>query len=321
MARYICSGIENSFRVGFKRGSPLRPAQSNLESASAHPEAVNEFIWKELSLVRLLGPFPMTSDLSSFQVNRIGVVPKGHGMGKWRLITNLSFPHGASVNDGINPLFCSLCYTTVDEMAAMVARLGRGTMLAKIDIELAYRLLSVHPQDRILHAIRWDGQLYIDAVLPYGLRSAAKIFNAVADALNWHVKRAGVEFIEHYLDDYIIVGSPGTSQCQDSLTIVDRECKALGVPQAAYKQEGLATCITFLRILVDTEAGRLPMENLHCIRDLLQTWGDRKSSTKKELESLVGNLSHVVRSGRSFSQCMLDLLHAVNLPSHSSARI
>ena len=66
----------------------------------------------------------------------------------------------------------------------MVARLGRGTMLAKIDIESAYRLLPVHPQDRILQAILWEGQLYIDTVLPFGLRSAAKIFNAVADALN-----------------------------------------------------------------------------------------------------------------------------------------
>ena len=107
LVRYICSGLENSFRVGFKRGSPLKPARSNLESASAHPEAVNEFIWKELSLSRLLGPFPRTADLSSLQVNRIGVVPKGHNTGKWRLITDLSFPHGASMNDGIDPLFCS----------------------------------------------------------------------------------------------------------------------------------------------------------------------------------------------------------------------
>ena len=124
------------------------------------------------------------------------------------MVVNHRPPHGASVNDGINPLFCSLCYTTVDEIAAMVARLGRGTMLAKIDIESAYRLLPVHPQDRILQAIRWDGQLYIDAVLPLGLWSAAKIFSAVADALNWHLKRAGIEFIEHYLNDYIHRGIP-----------------------------------------------------------------------------------------------------------------
>ena len=326
LARYICDGLEWGFRIGFQRGSPLKPARNNLESASAHPEAVDEFIKKELLLGRLFGPVSDTSDLPPLQVNRIGVVPKGHNTGKWRLITDLSFPRGQSVNDGIDPLLYSLSYTTVDEVAAKMALLGVGTLLAKIDIESAYRLLPVHPHDRPLQSIRWDGHLYINLVLPFGLRSAAKIFNAVADALNWHLRRAGVDFIDHYLDDYIILGSPGTSQCQEALTIVDRECRTLGVPLAAHKWEGPTTCITFLGILIDTVAGqlRLPPEKLFRLRGLLQEWGDHKSSTRKELESLVGHLNHackVVRSGRSFLRRMFDLLHTVKLPSHSSARM
>ena len=271
LARYICEGLEQGFRIGFQRGSPLKSAQSNLGSASSHPEVVSEFIENERSLGRLLGPFPEASSLPPLQVNRIGVVPKGHNTGRWRLITDLSFPQGSSVNDGIDPSLCSLCYTTVNEIAAKVALLGRGTLLTKIDIESAYRLLPVHPQDRPLQAIRWDGHFYIDTALPFGLRSAAKIFNAVADALNWHLHRAGVEFIDHYLDDYIILGSPGTSQCQGSLDIVVRECRTLGIPLAAHKQEGPATCITFLGILVDTVASqlRLPPEKLCHLRDLL----------------------------------------------------
>ena len=104
--------------MGFQRGSPLKSAARNLESASLHPEAVNEFIVKELSLGRLLGPFQEDTELPQLHINRIGVVSKGHNAGKWRIITDLSFPHGQSVNDGIDPSFCSLCYTTVDEVAA-----------------------------------------------------------------------------------------------------------------------------------------------------------------------------------------------------------
>ena len=94
----------------------------------------------------------------------------------------------------------------------------------------------------------------------------------------------------------------------------------------AHKREGPTTCITFLGILIDMVAGqlRLPPEKLSRLCGLLQEWGDRKSSTRKELESLVGHLNHackVVRSGRSFLRCMFDLLHAVKLPSHSSARM
>ena len=67
--------------MGFQRGSPLKSAARNLESASLHPEAVNEFIVKELSLGRLLGPFQEDTELLQLHINRIGVVPKGHNAG------------------------------------------------------------------------------------------------------------------------------------------------------------------------------------------------------------------------------------------------
>ncbi len=326
LARYITNGLRHGFRVGFCRESPLKPARDNLQSAPAHPEAVDEFITKELALGRMVGPISDTSHMPPLQINRIGVVPKGHNTGKWRLITDLSFPKGFSVNDGIDPLLCSLSYTTVDDITAKIALLGQGTLMAKIDVESAYRLLPVHPQDRPLQAIRWGGSVYVDLVLPFGLRSAAKIFNTVADALNWHLVRAGVKFVDHYLDDFIILGSPATSQCREALTIVDRVCRSLGVPLATHKREGPTTCITFLGILIDTIAGQLqlPPEKLSRLKGLLHEWGDRRSCTRKELESLVGHLNHackVVRSGRSFLRRMIDLLHAVKLPTRSSSRI
>ena len=45
----------------------------------------------------------------------------------------------------------------------------------------------------------------MDGMLPFGLSSAPKIFNSVADALEWCVSREGVEFIFHYLDDFAVV--------------------------------------------------------------------------------------------------------------------
>ena len=44
-------------------------------------------------------------------MSRFGVISKPHQPGKWRLITDLSSPKGASVNDGINShfLFVVLC--------------------------------------------------------------------------------------------------------------------------------------------------------------------------------------------------------------------
>ena len=51
---------------------------------------------------------------------------------------DLSQPDGASVNGGIDSNLCSLSYTTVDEVAEVVCRLGKGTELAKADLKAAY---------------------------------------------------------------------------------------------------------------------------------------------------------------------------------------
>ena len=138
IAQYICKGLEQGFRVGFQRGSPLKSAQANLGSASEHPEAIEDFVTKECTRGHMLPcMFTTTEGLPPLQVNRIGAVPKGHNTGKWRIITDVSFPKAGSVNDGIDPSLCSQSYTTVDEIARRVAELGQGTLLAKVDIESA----------------------------------------------------------------------------------------------------------------------------------------------------------------------------------------
>ena len=69
-------------------------------------------------------------------------------------------------------------------------------------------MVPVHPEDRPLLGMIWDDTLYVDASLPFGLRSAPKIFNALADTLEWILKREGVSCIFHYLDDFLIIGMP-----------------------------------------------------------------------------------------------------------------
>ena len=313
-ARYIGDGLRQGFRIGFQYGSPLKSATSNMDSTRLHPEVITQYIADELRRGRMLGPFP-PSLKSQVHINRFGLIPKGHNTGKFRLITDLSFPHGQSVNDGIESEFCSLSYSSVEDVAAIVTNLGRGALLAKIDIEAAYRLIPVHPQDRPLQAVQWEGSIYVDPMLPFGLRSAPKIFNAVADALNWHLLRSGIRYILHYLDDFIVIGPPDSAECQRAMDILDQICSILGVPIAEHKRDGPTTCLVFLGIIIDTLAGelRLPADKLQRLRDLLHTWGNKKACPRKELESLIGLLNHackVVRPGRAFLRRLLDLLHS-----------
>lgn len=111
-----------------------------------------------------------------------GVIPKGRRQNRWRLIVNLSTLEDGSVNDGISRELSSLCYVSVDDVIGSVRQLGKGALLAKMDIKQAYRNVPVHLQDRILLGMRWQEQVYVDAALPFGLCSAPLIFIVVADA-------------------------------------------------------------------------------------------------------------------------------------------
>ena len=320
-ARYIVDGLRGGFRIGADRSRPVTSAASNMPSALQHERCVTDYLEAEREAGRMLGPFAPGE--MAVQINRVGVIPKGQS-GRMRLITDLSYPPGYSVNDAIDPASCSLTYTTVERVAQEAMRLGRGALMAKVDIKSAYRLIPVHPQDRPLLGVSWRGSTFVDPMLPFGLRSAPKIFNAVADAIHWCVERQGVDYVDHYLDDFIVLGPPHSSRCQWALDILLATFARLGVPLAVDKTVGPIACLTFLGIVIDTVANelRLPADKLERLRTLLASWGDRKTCSQKELESLIGVLNHackVVRPGRSFLRRMLDLLKA-SRPRRAGAR-
>ena len=295
----------------------------NIPSAYQHPDIIDEYIRKELEAGNFVGPLssPHLSNGQSIQVSRIGIIPKGHNTGKWRLITDLSFPAGSSVNDGIASQHCSLEYVTVDKVAALAMSLGEGALLAKIDIKSAYRLIPTHPTDRHLLGIRWRDKYYVDNKLPFGLRSAPKIFNAIADALEYCIRREGVNEVEHYLDDFITMGSPISEECASNLEKIKRISADLGIPLAEEKEEGPSTAITFLGIHLDTVLGTLSLPSVKIQRILkeLGNWKSRRCCRRRELESLIGLLHHaarVVRPGRSFIQRLIFHLRGGRQDNH-----
>ena len=86
----------------------------------------------------------------SIQVNRFGLVPRGHESDKWRLIIYISFPGGSSVNDGIGPELCGLCYTSMDAACQRVLELGQGAVLAKFDVSGAFWMVPPSRQPSLV---------------------------------------------------------------------------------------------------------------------------------------------------------------------------
>jgi hypothetical protein len=319
-ADYIVRGIEEGFRTGVDSTRPMTPASRNMLSAQQHPGVITEYIRKQVESGNILGPFSRET-APKVHINRMGAIPKRHQPGKWRIITDLSHPEGRSVNASIDHDCCTMSYITVDQIARAALKLGKGTMIAKIDIKSAYRLIPVHPTDRIWQGLVWEDHIYVDGMLPFGLSSAPKIFNAVADAVEWCVAKEGVEFIFHYLDDFAVLGRAETQECLQSLLTLKRICAVLGIPLTDEKQDGPTAVITLLGIIIDTLKGelRLPEDKLQRLIQATTEWANRRSCIRKELESLVGTLSYaakVIHPGRSFLGRAIGLLSTARQGHH-----
>ena len=172
---YILEGILHGFRVGFNYMQESSP----LCSETSPQWRIIFRLCSSILQIRLIGPLA-SGEAVAVHCSPIGIISKQHKPGKWRLIHDLSSPEGASINDGISPDLSSLIYLTVDQVAqGNIVRLGPGTLLAKLDAKSAYKIVPVHADDHSLLNLSWGGK---DSALPFGLRSACKIFSALADA-------------------------------------------------------------------------------------------------------------------------------------------
>ena len=151
----------------------------------------------------MAGPFSR-SECAKIITSSIAVIPK-KTVGKWRVIVDMSRPRGASVNDNLRRGLTHIAFSSVEDAAHLLHYLGPSTLLAKMDISEAYRLVPIHPEDRIFLGIQWQGVIYVDCQLPFGLASAPAIFSALSEAVEWILRRRGVRAVIHYMDDFDIV--------------------------------------------------------------------------------------------------------------------
>ena len=225
------------------------------------------------------------------------------------------------MNSAIPKDLCSISYITIDDAISKILTLGSGALMAKIDIRNAFRLVPVHPADRHLLAMRWRDGIFIDTCLPFGLRSSPKLFNILADLLAWILVHQGITVLLHYLDDFLTIGRPGSSECYRNLQIMIQVCQLLNVPLAIEKIDGPATVLEFLGTLLDTVRmeARLPDDKLIRLRSAVAEWLDKRKATKQQILSLVGILQHaakVVRPGRIFVRRMYSFAAQVSELDH-----
>ena len=311
----ILEFCNNGVSIGYQGPRGFRDC-SNWPSAQVFHDEIDQIIQNDINKGRKLGPFK-TPPTENFVTSPMGAFRKRSG--KIRVIQDLSWPPGASINDHISSDDYSVSYISVDDIIRRIKLYGPHTMMAKLDLSDAFKYIMVRREDWELLGTVWERKVegiaqklyYMDVVLPFGLRSAPRLFDDFANAIQYIMKHRGASECFHKKDDFITLGPPYSSQCHYNLDIMINMCHDVGFVINQDKLVGPSTIIEYLGFVIDTNNMqiRISKERLNNIYGELCQWQSRKTCSKRQLLSLIGKLifiSKVVRSGRTFVRRLIE---------------
>ena len=118
----------------------------------------------------------------------------------------------------------------MDDAVAILLHLGKGALMAKIDLKSAFCMIPVHCTDWDLLGIHWREQYYMDTCLPFGLHSAPFLFNEYTTAIEWiTTHNYQLYHIIYYLNDFFLAAPPQSFCCRRDLDTFLQVALKLGV--------------------------------------------------------------------------------------------
>ena len=313
--QYLLDGFTHGFRVGYS-GKVSSIIFNNHKSADSKPSIIDDYLEVEIKNKRIFGPLPSIPE--QYHCAPLGLVPKKN-KNDFRIIHDLSFPPGQSVNEFIPPEYTNVQYQSVYDAVYMLSQICNGAVMSKTDIEKAFRLIPVHPDDQYLFCINWRGSFYVDRALQMGCSSSCQIFQAFASAIKW-ISEAKLQIpTVNYLDDFMLGAATkaiGLNDLQRFLSM----CADIGIPMSDKKTFPPENIMTFLGFEIDTVKReiRLPVEKIQQCRDEIDHLLARKKTQLRNLQSVIGLLnfaSQVILPGRAFLRRLIDQTRGYRLPT------
>lgn len=173
--------------------------------------------------------------------------------GEFRLIHHLSYPEGNSINDHIPDHLCTVQYQSVDTAISLIQQLGPGALLAKTDIENAYKQVPIHPTDFELLGFQIGNDYYYDKTQPFGLSYSCNLFEKFSTALQRIPEhKFSVTHCVHILDDFLFIGPPNSSKCYSALMSFYKLAQDIGIPIKPSKTVLPTTTLTYWGLELDT---------------------------------------------------------------------
>ncbi len=297
----------------------------NHKDATLFPEQVERYIKKEFTYNAILGPFSSNPFQGDLFLSPLNSVPKKDSLER-RVILDLSCPRGNSVNDAVpsdsylgEPFI--LKFPSVDSLVLDIKAVGSSCLLYKRDLSRAYRQIPVDPGDWKFVGYSWKSHIFIDKVLPMGLRSACQACQRVTNLISHIFKKRGHSVV-NYLDDFAGAAEPSVAGA--AFQELGNVLSQVGLVEAQAKAAAPATKMVFLGIELDTVAQTLEVtpDRMAEIREILLEWEKKTVATRKEVQSLIGKLQFAgtcVRPGRIFISRMLNFLR--EMPERGKVKV
>ena len=317
----VCDFLEFGFPMGVSPDFVLQSVNKkdlwkfrNHKGATDFPDDINKYLQKEIKQKSILGPFKTCPFSSGIKISPLNSVPKKDSNER-RVILDLSYPKGNSVNDFISKEFyleekIDLMYPKVDDLVQLIKAKGKGCLLFKVDLRKAFRQLSLCPSSYRFAAYMWKKHIFFDTVLAMGSRSSSYCCQSVTNAIVFIMFKIGISVL-NYLDD--LASAEQKNLAEFSYRTLKAVLKKCGIEENTEKACPPATIMNFVGVLFNTEKMTVEItpERLEEIKTLLKLWLSKENASIKEVQSLLGKLNFVaacVKPARIFFSRMLKWL-------------
>lgn len=318
----LCDFLEFGFPIGYNGNNEILQQINkkdvwkfkNHKGAQQFPEDMNTYLRKESFNKAIIGPFKDNPFQSGIKISPLNTVPKKDTTER-RVILDLSFPKGASLNDFISKdeylgENIELVYPKVDDFIQLIRQKGQGCFLFKTDLKRAFRQIKICPSSYNLVAYVWKKHIFCDCVLPMGAKSSAFLCQRFSNAISFILFKIGI-YILNYLDDLASAETPDHADfAYGTLRSILEKC---GIEEAKSKACPPSTIMTFIGVLFNTKTMTIEVtpDRLIELKLLLRQWLFKEQASIKEIQSLLGKLNFIaacVKPGRIFISRMLKWL-------------
>jgi hypothetical protein len=133
--KQIITFLRFGWPIRFTNPFAAHHAKENHKGVQGYETQLQQYFSKELQHSAILGPFPSNPFRTPIQISPLNTVNKKDSSDR-RVILDLSFPSGLSINDGIpdNQYLgqpCDLVYPGVDEFIRLINQVGQGAWMFK----------------------------------------------------------------------------------------------------------------------------------------------------------------------------------------------